>query len=292
MDVIYQPSELAIEGAVYDNEGMHLVNTGRAFLGGTKPIYYFEDRNDPIKDEAGNVTGYKKYLYKEGVDCIGRKKPDRALVTEAASKLQMIVCGDYAIHAFAARNQKGEVVGSFQMMIEQKDENERIDLFKWQAAPDNSLSDAIKGEILREHTLDWLLCNFDTKGENFLHRKEDGHLSSFDKEASFSFINEEEAQHMSYTYCPHSNDTLYNTVFREYVNGNLNLDFGPVLERAERIRNFPDEEYIAMFEPMLRAKCKSTASYNEVRNKILARKNNLPQEYQRFIQSLRRQRGV
>ncbi|MCR4655138.1 MAG: hypothetical protein K5770_02745 [Lachnospiraceae bacterium] len=291
MSVIYQPSKLAIEGAVYDHGGMHLVNTGRAFLGGTKPMYYFEDRNDPIRDEAGTITGYKKYLYKEAVDCIGRKKPERALVTEAASKLQRIVCGDYAIDAFAAADENGEVMGSFQVMIEQKDENERVNLFKWQASPDNSLSDAIKGEILREHTLDWLLCNFDTKGENFLHRKEDGHLSSFDKEASFSFINAEGAQHMSLTYRPHSNDTLYNTVFREYVNGNMELDFGPVLERAEQIRRIPDAEYMAIFEPMLRAKCRNEQSYNETRAKILVRKNNLVNEYQRFIQELRSQRG-
>lgn len=71
----------------------------------------------------------------------------------------------------------------------------------------------------------------------------------------------------------------------------MELDFGPVLERAEQIRRIPDAEYMAIFELMLRAKCRNEQSYNETRAKILARKNNLVNEYQRFIQELRAQRG-
>lgn len=77
----------------------------------------------------------------------------------------------------------------------------------------------VTDEILREHTLDWLLCNFDTKGEKFLMRREDGHLCSFDKEASFSKLKDEGTAHMSTDYKPHSNDTIYNTIFREYTAG-------------------------------------------------------------------------
>ena len=88
--IFYKPTKLAIEGAEYNYQGKHLVNVGRAFMGGTKPMYYFEDRNAPIMD-GDRIIGYKKYLYKEAVNCIGMKKVQGALVTEAASKLQSIV---------------------------------------------------------------------------------------------------------------------------------------------------------------------------------------------------------
>ena len=288
--IFYTPSKFACEGYTHEQGNKKLVNVGRAFMGGTKPMYYFEDRNDPIKDQAGNVVGYRKYLYKEAVNCIGFKKPQGAIVTEAASKLQQIVCGEYAIPAFEVKNEKGEAIGSFQEMIEQKDKKERIDLFKWQAAPDNSLTAEIKDEILREHTLDWLLCNFDTKGENFLHRKSDGHLSSFDKEASFSHITDREAQQMSRTYSPHSNDTLYNTIFQEYVKGTLDLDFKPVLKRAEEIQGMSDDEYMKLFDEMLNQKYPNAEKREEVRGLILKRKTGLVKEYERFFNQLKTDR--
>ena len=176
------------------------------------------------------------------------------------------------------------------MIDQMRVEDGRVDLFKWQANPDNSLSEEIKGQVLREHTLDWLLCNFDTKGENFLHRKKDGHLSSFDKEASFSFIESDEAQHMSTTYCPHNNDTVYNIMFQEYIKGTLDLDFTQMRERAQRISAMNDDEYIGLFEEMLRQKYKDESKYEEVKGLILRRKTDLVEEYNRFITHLQEER--
>ena len=288
--LLYTPSKFACEGYSFEHDNKKLVNVGRAFMGGTKPMYYFEDRNDPITDDSGKIVGYRKYLYKEAVNCVGFKKPQGAIVTEAASKLQQIICGEYAIPAFEVKDENGAVVGSLQEMIEQKDKKERIDLFKWQAEPGNTLSDEIKDEILREHTLDWLLCNFDTKGENFLHRKSDGHLSSFDKEASFSYIEDEGAQTMSTTYMPHSNDTLYNTVFQQYVNGTLDLNFGPMLQRAAGIQAMDDGEYMKLFEEMLNQKYKNPEKKERISNLIKKRKTELVTEYEKFTQQLKQDR--
>lgn len=81
--------------------GKTIVNVGRAFFGGTKPMYIFEDRSTPILRD-GQVVGYKQYLFKEATNCIGMAKPEGALVTEAAAALQQAICGSYSIPAYAA----------------------------------------------------------------------------------------------------------------------------------------------------------------------------------------------
>ena len=237
--------------------------------------------------------GYKQYLFKEAVNCVGKKKTAGAICTETAAKLQEVICGPYHINAFMAKDKNGEIVGSFQEKIDQTEESQRVDLFKWQADPTNpdlALPTEIKNEVLREHCLDWLLCNFDTKGENFLHRASDGHLSSFDKEASFSFIEEEGAQHMSYTYKPHSNDTVYNVMFREYINGRMDLDLDSVFQYVEKVEAMSDEEYLGMFEEMVQSKHWFEHFKDKERNLILKRKQNLRKEYEDFFKTLREQR--
>lgn len=261
----------------------HMVNVGRASMGGTKPMYFFEDRDD----------GNKTYLFKEAINCIGFHKPEGALVTEAASRLQQRLCGQYAIPAFAVRDASGKVVGSLQEKVETLSGPQRVDLFSWQAHPQDNLDDQMKGEILREHALDWLLCNFDTKGENFLHRT-DGHLSSFDKEASFSKLKDQGAAHMSYTYKPHANDTLYNTVFKEYAEGRLTLDLSAVLNQIETVESIEDGDYLGLFKEMLDHKYGAASPKNTKRkaaaDAILARKQNLRAEYKTFFTKLVQER--
>ena len=253
-----------------------MVNVGRAFMGGTKPMYYFEDR------DGGNKT----YLFKEAVNCVGFHKEEGALVTEAASRLQQRLCGQYAIPAFAVRGADGTVLGSLQEKVDTMRGPQRVDLFSWQAHPQNNLTAQMKAEILREHALDWLLCNFDTKGENFLHRA-DGHLSSFDKEASFSKLKDQGAAHMSYEYKPHANDTLYNTVFKEYAEGRLALDLSAVLPQIQTVEQMTRGEYLGMFSEMLDQKYGRTGDKRrEAEDAIYARKEHLREEYRTFFTKL------
>ena len=195
--------------------GHELINVGRAFMGGTKPMYIFEDRQSPVIRD-GRIAGYKQYLFKEAVNCVGFYKPEGALVTEAAAKLQDILCGRYSIPAFSATDSQGRVLGSFQERIDVMQEG-RVDLFAWQANPKDNLTDQMKSEILREHALDWLLCNFDTKGENFLHRTTDISLHLIKRRLSAG-LKDAGAAKMSTDYCPHANDTLYNTFFQSSPN--------------------------------------------------------------------------
>lgn len=271
--------------------GQTLVNVGRAFFGGTKPMYIFEDRSSPILRD-GQVVGYKQYLFKEATNCIGMYKPEGALVTEAAAALQEKICGPYSIPAYAAMEGK-KVLGSFQEKIETIEAAQRFDLFSWQTDPQDNIPAEMKKEILREHTLDWLLCNFDTKGENFLHRT-DNHLCSFDKEASFSKLKDAGAQHMSTEYKPHANDTLYNTLFTQFVKGNVALDLSASLEQVTKVEAMEKEEYLGLFSKMLDQKYGPSTESNKARQEVEAamwqRKDNLREEYRAFYTDLIRRR--
>lgn len=271
--------------------GQTLVNVGRAFFGGTKPMYIFEDRSSPILRD-GQVVGYKQYLFKEATNCIGMYKPEGALVTEAAAALQEKICGPYSIPAYAAMEGK-KVLGSFQEKIETIEAAQRFDLFSWQTDPQDNIPAEMKKEILREHTLDWLLCNFDTKGENFLHRT-DNHLCSFDKEASFSKLKDAGAQHMSTEYKPHANDTLYNTLFTQFVKGNVALDLSASLEQVTKVEAMEKEKYLGLFSKMLDQKYGPSTESNKARQEVEAamwqRKANLREEYRTFYTDLIRRR--
>ena len=271
--------------------GQTLVNVGRAFFGGTKPMYIFEDRSSPILRD-GQVVGYKQYLFKEATNCIGMYKPEGALVTEAAAALQDKICGPYSIPAYAAVKD-GKVLGSFQEKIETIGGEQQVDLFSWQTDPQDNIPADMKKEILREHTLDWLLCNFDTKGENFLHRT-DNHLCSFDKEASFSKLKDGGAQHMSTEYKPHANDTLYNTLFTQFAQGNVTLDLSASLEQVTKVERMEREEYLGLFSKMLDQKYGPAGPDNtarmEVEEAMWQRKDNLREEYRSFYTDLIRRR--
>jgi len=285
------------EDAVVEIGNRKLVNVGRATFGGTKPMYIFEDRNDPILHQGQPTGKFKRYLYKEAVNCIGMEKTEGAVVTECASELQQQLCGQFSIPAFAHR-EGNRVLGSFQEFVESQ--HDAPNLFKWQANPveyeqneDTKLTDQIKTDILREHTLDWLLCNFDTKGENFLFRRTDERLCSFDKEASFSKLKDPDAREMSSTYKPHSNETIYNIMFREFEEGRLDLNLQDVLPQIERMENMDNNNYLATFAPMLNQKygTGNSPAKTAAQAAILERKTSLRETYRAFFTKLYEKRG-
>ncbi len=252
-------------------------NKGRIFLGGTKAMNLFEDDHG------------KQWLCKEAVTCVGTPKPEGALVTEAASRLQHRISPDTAVHAFAYTDEKGRVTGSLQERLDVKPHG--FDLFKWQADTSKPIPAHLPDQILREHVTDWLLCNFDTKGENFLEDTQ-GRLRGIDKEQAFSYLGHKDAQHMSYQFSPNPNKTLYNSVFELYAQGKMDLDLGKVDEHIRRVEAIPDEEYVGMFSEVVAAKCKGDPKKMEEMNaQILARKTGLRAEYERFFGELARERG-
>ena len=299
--IFRKDNPLSREEAAYRSpDGELFVNKGRAFFGGTKPMYIFENRNELLGNNGGEPV-YQEYLYKEAINCVGLDKPQGALVTEAASRLQQKLCGpDHSIPAQAVEID-GKVVGSLQKKVESWRDGDvggtpPPDLFQWQQNPDGTLNagtpemEEIRAGLLREHALDWLLCNFDTKGENFLFDRQ-RRLVSFDKEASFSFLNDSGSQDMSYTYKPHSNDTIYNVLFRRYAQGQQTLDLTKTAQVLEQIEAMDDEEYIQQFDRMLTEKySRDSEDYQKQRGKILQRKREIRQKYAAFYGQLIQER--
>ena len=274
----FQPrNPLREEGMTFQREGQEFQNQGRIFLGGTKAMNLFTD-------QAG-----KQWLCKEAVTCVGTYKPMGALVTEAASKLQEKISPQSAIRAFAQRGENNRVLGSLQECIDVK--ADAFDLFKWQADTSKPLPAHLPDQILREHVTDWLLCNFDTKGENFLEDA-NGTLRGIDKEQAFSFLDDKRAQHMSYTFSPNPNKTLYNTVFELYAQGKMALNLGQVDQYIRKVESMTDADYLGLFSDMVKAKCKEDPTrMKQMQEKILARKTGLREEYRSFFGALAAQRG-
>ena len=259
-----------------------LVNMGRAFLGGTKPTYYYKDME----------TG-KQYLYKKAENCCGVQKPEGAIVTEIGAKIQHIVDPEHEIPAIGIKDANGKYIGSVQEIMDVKQKPD-IDFDSWQLTseanggqnPEVVKNPEIQKTLLIFHCVDWLLCNFDTKGEHLLQRK-DGSFVSIDKEGGMNQILKEGSQHMSCTFKPHNHEPIYNVFFRMYRDKKIDLDAGALKALDKKVRDleaYSDEEYMKMFEPYIRQVNKKP---KQMRENILKRKKNLRNEYNRFLSSLR-----
>ena len=265
---------------------LRLLNIGRATMGGTKAMYEFSE----LHDHASANDVRQIWLYKEATNCIGMAKPEGAIVTAEASRLQKQLRGQLSIPAYCVQVD-GKVVGSVQKKLQPAAGG--VDLFRWQAQEDlsvNAPGSVTMHDLMNEHTLDWVLCNFDTKGENFINQ-DGGHIISFDKEASFNKLLDDGSHAMSYTYKPHSNDTIYNTMFRAYANGTIDLDLYANEESIHSIESKDAQEYAEMFRATLDAKYKK-GSKNRSRAEALLkdRFRTLRETYRTFYTALIRER--
>lgn len=280
--IFRKPSPYSHEDAVVSMRDKVLVNKGRATLGGTKAMYVFEER-----DQQGIATG-QDWLFKEATNCVGMAKPEGAVVTDEASKLQQLLRGSLSIPAECLKV-NGKVVGSIQKRMQKAEGG--LDLFKWQAQDHlTELPETTMRDLMHEHTLDWILCNFDTKGENFINQPE-GHIISFDKEASFNTLLQEGSRHISYTFKPHSNDTIYNTMFRAFAQGKINLDLDANLESIRKLEEMNGDDFIAMFRETLATKYGNhTDDRKEAERLLRKRHHNLRNEYRAFYTKLIKER--
>jgi len=242
-------------------------------------------------------TDGSKWLMKRAEDSVGRTKLSGALLTEAGYKLQNLVDPNTAVEAFASKTNEDGVV-SFQRELQNVVKSDRIDLFYFSRHHERMHQKEFKqiedmgDQILREHVSDWLLCNFDTKGENFVVTesepgKGDFTLHGIDKENAFKKILSGGAQHMSSSYKPHNYDTLYNGIFTEYAKGRMNLNLDVMKDKVSEIVSMKDEDYMKTFSVYLdNVRKKDPTKYAETYANILKRKNELGSEYNRFFGEL------
>lgn len=262
---------------------LSMIRDEEIHLGGTKPMSQY------IASDGS------QWLAKQAVNCMGYYKREGALLTAAGAQLQKLVHPQTAVDAFVGRTDThGEV--SFQRRLENVEHGPgKLDLFRFSRHPEIASRETIDAvqdlapQILREHTTDWLLCNFDTKGENFIITN-DGQgrvLHGIDKEAAFNKILNPNAQHMSMTYRPHANETLYNVIFQMYANNDMDFDLMAVLPQIERIEAQDDNAYMALYHDYLEhIQVKDPEHYDIIRDHILQRKRDLRQEYESFFTAL------
>lgn len=253
-------------------------------LGGTKPMsqYYGSDGS--------------RWLTKQAVNCMGYYKEEGALLTEAGAKLQMAMHPETAVEAFVGKTRDHGVV-SFQRRLENVEGGPgKLDLFKFSRHPEVATPETIAAvqelapQILREHATDWLLCNYDTKGENFVITREgDGPrvLHGIDKEAAFNKIMKPEAQAMSTEYKPHANNTLYNVVFTMYAENKMDLNLDDAAAQVLKSEQMSADDYMAMYQPYLKNLEKSDPdNAAQIEARILQRKEDLRQTYETFFTQL------
>ena len=254
-----------------------LINMGKAYMGGSKISYIFSDPKTK-----------KRYLYKKAENCMGIANPKGAVMTKIGADFQTWLDKEHAIPATCVQNKDGEYIGSIQELVDLK-EDKTIDLEKWQQQmpykrDPSVMTDPVKEQLLRFHLIDWLLCNFDTKGENLLQRS-DGQLVSIDKEGALTHIRKEEAQKMSVDYTPHTDEPIYNIFFRMYRDGKIgDLPLEKLEELITEVEKKSDDEYLAMFDPYFATLKKHKRS---TRTLILKRKKELRASYITFLNELK-----
>ncbi len=284
------------EQRTFDSGGaqIQMVRHEEVRLGGTKPMSQY-------RDQYGG-----KWLTKQAVDCMGHSKPSGAILTEVGFKVQQMVEPETAVEAHVGKTVDHGLV-SFQRRLDDVESNVRneageiihkkLDLFTFSKHPELADSEtlreveALMPQILREHMTDWLLCNFDTKGENFIITKKEGEarvLHGIDKEAAFNKILKDDAQMMSTTYKPHRNDTLYNVVFEKFAAGEMDFDLREVIPYVTRMETIGAQQYMQAFTPYIQylRKKKGDDIADQTEEKIRARFLQLRAEYQRFFKEL------
>lgn len=268
-DVVEIPPDVDTSGMKYKQQ-IH--------LGGTGEMHLLEA---PDGEEWLFKPAYKKYSTSI--------EEFRAYVQEAGYKVQGIIDPDSAVKVGVGEIDvpgTGKVFGSVQQRVGNLDSS--FDLKAWQAKG-GTLSPDVVAQLQRENVTDWLLCNYDSHGGNFLLTN-DGTLIGVDKEQAFRFINQSGAQHMSLTFHPNAaigeTEPVYNTLYRKFANGEIDIRLNDTLTYIKRIEAIPDAEYREIFRGYAEALHGKGAQAEALLDKIVARKQTVRAEFESFYTDL------
>lgn len=256
---------------------------GKAHLGGTGEMYVIEDLDDGID-----------YLFKPAQAKYGGNAEEfRAYIQEAGYKVQGIIDPNTSVVAgtgYVDIPGKGSVFGAAQMKIEDVDPS--FNLFNWQNNG-GPIDPSIISQLQRENVTDWLLCNYDAHGRNFVYTT-DGRLIGVDKEQSFRYITQAGAQKMSLTYHPNAaygeSETIYNTMYRRFADGTLDIRLNDTLTYIKRIESIPDNEYREIFRKYAESLYGKGQKAETLLDQIVSRKQNVRQTFETFYSDLLTQR--
>lgn len=211
-------------------------------------------------------------------------EPFRAYVQEAGYKVQGIVDPDTAVEVGV-----GDLNGKFGAYQKKISSTGGIDLEAWQTGQATSLGADVTGQIQREHVTDWLLGNFDAHGENFI-TDASGRIVGLDKEQSFRYIKDAASGKMSYTYHPNSaygeTEPIYNTMYRRFAKGEIDLDLQDTLTYIKRVESIPDAEYREIFREYAESLHGKGKAAEDLLDAIVERKSSLRETYRTFYGEL------
>ena len=251
----------------------------RVNMGGTGTMYTLEDGNG------------KTYIYKPAVaKYTGNVEPLRGIVQECAYEVQKIVDPDSAIGCRYIDN--AILKGSIQEFIPTM-ENSRnyCDMQHDESIP---FTQEEINQFMREFVTDYLLCNFDSHGRNFI-TDQNGVIRGVDKEQSFRYLRDPESEKPSIDYHPNSGygetEPIYNTLFRRFSEGKIDIDFSVISGFMDRVDAYDDNQYRSLFVPYCEACSQAFGTDpNQMLDKIVARKANMRENIETFFQGLQDKR--
>jgi len=186
----------------------------------------------------------QQWLFKPAQNKSGGAEAFRAYVQESGYKVQSIVDPDSAVEVSV-----GNVDGKFGAIQKRISTTNGTDLKAWQHGTDQ-LPDGVAPQLQRENVTDWLLGNYDSHGGNFIV-DDTGKLIGVDKEQALKYMKQPTSAKMSYTYHPNATygetEPIYNTMYRRFAKGEIDLDLQDTLPYIKRVEAIPDAEYREIF---------------------------------------------
>lgn len=273
------PNAPAIPPDVEVPDGM--TYNGKVSLGGTGEMYSYTD-----------AEGHE-WLFKPAQSKSGHSEMFRAYSQEAGYKVQAIVDPDTAVQVGT-----GTLDGKFGAFQRRLDTLDSGDFKNWQKGgvygwEDSDFLPETLEQFQREHATDWLLGNFDSHGGNFV-TDISGRVIGIDKEQAFKYMSDKASRKMSYTYHPNAKygetEPIYNTMFRKYAQGDIDLDLNASLKYIQRVEAIPDAEYREIFREYAESLHGKGVKAEELLDAIVERKSGLRETYRSFYSALETER--
>lgn len=215
----------------------------------------------------------------------------RGIVQNCAFQVQKMVRSDSCVPCYYVED--NGICGTIQPKIYVG--NNKKDYYNIQSDNDYDFSKRELKQFMEEFVVDYLLCNFDSHGKNFVCDSS-GKIFGVDKEQSFRYINESNCNFLDINCNPNSKygekETMYNYIFKRYINKSLDIDFSVIEECIKKVESVSDDRYRSIFSNY----CKSIENEfgtdsNVLLNKIVDRKRNIRENLSTFIYGLNRQRN-